>query len=239
LAEIAHALGLEVYPTHVLLLGLVPMKLTEKIEDRYFNSPPLSDLLAGTVGDGALGKIIEYLHHLVNPAVAQMQESVKQNRPIGLTELFGPEATSYYGALPQRPDLNQYFQDAMQADTQINRERIAASVFFRDRARVLDVGGNIGELAIAIVRQQPKIRVTVFDFPEVTAQADARFAAEGLADRLDTVTGSLLEDGYPSGYDCVLFAWRMPTRACQREAASPCSAPWSTTTKAVRSRTAC
>jgi 1,4-dihydroxy-2-naphthoate octaprenyltransferase len=204
--EIAHALGLQAYSTEILLLGLVPMKLVERIADRYYNNPILSGLLSGELHDGGLGKIIEYFHRVINPAMLHLEEAVVRGEPVGLHRLFGRDTKSFYDALGRHDEYNGYFQAAMRADTQLNRDRVAASAVFAGHRRLLDVGGSSGELAIAIAAHHPTIHVTVLDFPEVAARATARFHAEGLSDRLDAIGGDLLEEGFSPGYDCILFA---------------------------------
>lgn len=222
LAEISEALGTDPYPTEVLLLGLVPLKLVLRLGNRYYNNPLLSYAISGSLADGAVGKILEYFHQVINPAAAHLQESVIQNRPVGLDRMFGATSGGFYGAIARDKEHGEVFQQAMRADTQFNRDRIAGNAVFGRVTRVLDVGGNIGELAIAIARRHTNIRITIFDFPEVTARAKERVESEGegegeregkgkgeeksLANRIDTLSGNFLDDGFPEGYDCVLFS---------------------------------
>jgi 1,4-dihydroxy-2-naphthoate octaprenyltransferase len=204
--EIAEALGLAEYPTEILLLGLVPMRLLVRIDRRHYNDPALSGLLSGAADGGGLGKIIEYFQDVINPAMLHLEESVRRARPVGLHRLFGEDATSFYEALGRSEIHGVRFRDAMQADTRHNRDRVSRSSLFAGRRRVLDVGGNTGELAIAIAAHHPRIGITVLDFEDAAARAHARFHAEGVADRLDAMGGDLLEQDFPPGYDCVLFA---------------------------------
>jgi 1,4-dihydroxy-2-naphthoate octaprenyltransferase len=204
--EIAEALGLAAYPTEILLLGLVPMQLLWQSDRRYYNDPALSGLLSGALDDGGLGKIIEYFQDLINPAMLHLNESVRRGRPVGLHRLFGEDAGSFYEALGESEIHGVRFREAMQADTRLNRDRVARSSLFTAHRRVLDVGGNTGELAIAIAAHHPGIRITVLDFEDAAARARTRFCAEGVADRLGAIGGDLLEQDFPPGYDCVLFA---------------------------------
>lgn len=204
--QIADRLGLGAYPTRILLLGLVPMRLVERVDDRYYNDPILSGLLAGTAEDGALGQILDYFAEVVNPAMLHLPESVRRGEPVGLHRLFGEGAKSFYEALGQSPRVRASFQKAMEADTRMNRDLVAASAAFAGRRRILDVGGNRGELALAIAARHPGVHVTVLDYPAVAEQAKERLAREGPQGRLDAVGGDLLNLDLPSGYDGVLFA---------------------------------
>ena len=205
-AEIAEALCLQAYALEILLLGLVPMRLVERVGERYYNDPILSGLLSGDRDDGALGKIIAYFHHVINPAVLHLEDSVRQCHPVGFQRLFGEGTSSFYEALCRDDERRAYFDAAMNADAKPSRDRVASSAFFAGRRRLLDVGGSTGELAIAVAAHHPSIRITVLDFPEVAARATARFRAEGLSDRLDAQGGDLLEGSFPPGYDGVVFA---------------------------------
>ncbi|MFT3776281.1 MAG: methyltransferase [Minicystis sp.] len=204
--EIAAALGLSPHATEILLLGLVPLGLVARIGDRYHNHPVLSGLLSGTLHDGALGKLIDYFQHVINPAVLHLEASVCEDWPVGLQRLFGEDAGSFYEAIGRSEEHRAIFQAAMAADTQLNRDRVAASAIFGGPRRLLDVGGNTGELALAIAARHPAIHITVLDFPAIAARAAARFGAAGLSDRLDAVGGDMLSDPFPTGYDAILFA---------------------------------
>jgi 1,4-dihydroxy-2-naphthoate polyprenyltransferase len=204
--EIAASLGLRPYAAEILLLGLVPLKLVERIEDRYYNDPVLSGLLSGQMDDGGLGKIIEYFSRVINPAMLHFEASVRRNEPVGLQQLFGADAKSFYAAIGRDEERSRCFQAAMQADTRMNRDRVASSGVFAAHRRLLDVGGNTGELAIAVAAYNPTIAITVLDFPEVAARAVERFRAEGLSDRLDAIGVDLLKEPFPPGYDGVVFA---------------------------------
>ena len=204
--EIAEALGLSVHATETLLLGLVPMKLVERVDGGYHNDPILSGLLAGEGDGGALGKLLTYFHEEINPAMLHLEDSVRQDAPVGLHRLFGEGTRSFYGALGQDEARARYFDAAMKADTRLNRDRVASSAVFAGHRRLLDVGGNSGELALAIAAHHPAVHITVLDFPEVAARATARFQAEGLLGRLTAVGGDVLSAAFPPGYDCVVFA---------------------------------
>ena len=69
--------------------------------------------------------------------------------------------------------------------------------------RMLDLGGGPGWVAIALARQQPALRATVFDWPETVAVAAQNIGAAGLAGRVDTLGGDLGRDAIGHGYDLV------------------------------------
>jgi demethylspheroidene O-methyltransferase len=66
---------------------------------------------------------------------------------------------------------------------------------------VLDIGGGDGSFLAAAAKRAPRLRLKLFDLPPVAAQARARFAQAGLADRADVTGGSFLTDDLPHGAD--------------------------------------
>lgn len=69
--------------------------------------------------------------------------------------------------------------------------------------RLLDIGGGHGGFARAAAGRAPGLDVTVFDLPPVAAEANRRFAAAGLSDRVRAVGGSFFDDPLPAGADLV------------------------------------
>lgn len=65
------------------------MRLVERVDNRYYNNPILSGLLAGTAEDGALGQILDYFAEVVNPAMLHLPESVRRGEPVGSRRLLG------------------------------------------------------------------------------------------------------------------------------------------------------
>ena len=139
------------------------------------------------------------------PAAMALQDSVLQNRPMGRHRLFG-DAENYYEAIARDPNRYPWFEQFIGTYTQVNRDRVASLPLFSRCRRILDVGGNNGEMALAIARLNPGCRVTVYDFPAVVEKAEERFRAAGLSDRLDTIGGDILERALPAGYDCILYS---------------------------------
>ena len=70
---------------------------------------------------------------------------------------------------------------------------------------VLDVGGNSGELALAICRAHPQIHATVLDLPLVCEIGREHVRSELEAARISFVGGNALTDALPGGFDTVCF----------------------------------
>ena len=84
-------------------------------------------------------------------------------------------------------------------------ELILDSPVFATASSVLDLGGNTGSLALALLRRWPHLHASVLDFPVFTDRARARAAEAGLAERLTATPGSFF-DPLPTGHDVTLLS---------------------------------
>jgi len=77
---------------------------------------------------------------------------------------------------------------------------VDAYPFARHRC-LLDVGGGEGNFLVTVAARAPRLRLLLFDLPAVAARAADRFAAVGLADRVQTAGGDFRHDPLPAGAD--------------------------------------
>jgi hypothetical protein len=71
--------------------------------------------------------------------------------------------------------------------------------------RILDIGGNSGELARRVCERHPQIRVDVFDLPVVCDIGRRHVARTPQAGRIGFIAGDARVDELPGGYDVCLF----------------------------------
>jgi demethylspheroidene O-methyltransferase len=110
--------------------------------------------------------------------------------------VFGP------GAEIDPEDAARY-SDLMADSQALVAEETLRAVSFGETRALLDVGGGTGVFLAAVAKRNPHVTGTLFDLPEVAEQAAARFAREGLSDRLTAVPGSFRTDALPSGADTI------------------------------------
>jgi hypothetical protein len=70
---------------------------------------------------------------------------------------------------------------------------------------VVDVGGGIASVLIALLRERPHLRGTLVELPGTAVRAEAAIAGAGLADRIEVVAQSFFEP-LPAGADVYLLA---------------------------------
>jgi len=202
--EIAKRLGVAEQPARIIILGLTSTGFLRKRGDRYSNSPLAAVLLSRT-SPRRIVAYVELQHRAMYKGLYWLLESVREYRNVGLKEFRGDEPTLYQ-RLAHDPDVEQIFQDAMQElSVQANRD-MARFVDLRGVKHLVDVGGGDGTNIVAMARQWPQLRATVFDSPTVCEIARKNIAASGLADRLDAVPGECFSDPFPRDADCLMFA---------------------------------
>ncbi|MHB1946556.1 MAG: methyltransferase [Gammaproteobacteria bacterium] len=206
LQEIATQLNMSAYSAEILLNGLEALKLVQKVgKTRYYNTLS-SMILVQDFNDKFLSKLMNYVNNVLSPAMTDLQASFTENKPMGLYKIFGKEAKDYYFELSKHEEYNKYFVPFMSAFSQINIPTIARSPVFSNVRKLLDIGGNIGDMAISIAKHHPTINITVYDHPSMAEQANQRFKEEHWDARLNAIGGDFLVDDFPTGYDGLLFS---------------------------------
>ncbi len=135
---------------------------------------------------------------------AHLQEALTEARPAGLS-VFGDWPT-IYDAVPSLPPQT---QDSWYRFDQFYSDRVfplaLPEVLAARPKRLLDVGGNTGKWAIACLRHDPDLRVTIVDLPGQLRRAREAARVAGVDDRLDTVERNVLDrdTSFPHGFDVV------------------------------------
>ena len=88
--------------------------------------------------------------------------------------------------------------------------RYEAAVFaqrqdFSAHVQMLDIGGNSGEFALQVCRQNPRLRATVFDLPGVCAVGKEHLRDEPEAARIGFQPGDVRRGALPKGFDLITF----------------------------------
>lgn len=208
LTEIAQHLNIELYPAEILVLSLTGFKIIHNINGRYYNTAVtmvVTDNLDNKFNN-FLPKYMNYAHHVLAQGIQYLEESIRQNKPVGLQKVFGETASDYYFELSKNQTANQYFVQHMSAFSQINAQRLASCKIFKRIEKLLDVGGSVGDVAISIAKENPNIHITVFDHPSVAEIATKNFQQAGLANNLNAVGGNILANPFPLNHDGVLFS---------------------------------
>lgn len=202
-AQLGATLGLEPKPLRILLLGCVTLGLIRREGDSYSNAP-LSEQMLNREQPGNIVAIVRWQNHINYPAMRYFHEALRKNRNVGIKVFDGSEPTLYQ-RLTHHPELEQVFQDAMQAiSVQANR-LLAEHLDLSGVHHLVDVGGGDATNIISLARRFPHLKATVFDSPSVCDLARKNIREQGLEDRLGAVPGDCFVDPFPEA-DAVLFS---------------------------------
>ena len=106
------------------------------------------------------------------------------------------------GAVIEPETADRYSRLMAESQALVAEETLRA-VSFKGTRHLMDVGGGTGVFLTEAAKAWPELRGTLFDLPEVAPQAEARFAAAGLSDRLTITPGSFREGALPEGADTI------------------------------------
>ncbi|MBA4180672.1 MAG: hypothetical protein C0506_08810 [Anaerolinea sp.] len=99
-----------------------------------------------------------------------------------------------------------WFAEGMFANAVHGGRALMEQVDFSGFRRLLDVGGNAGGYATAILLRHPHLTGTIVDVEGVRKLALGRVEEAGLKERLTFVSGSFFEDSLPRGHDLLLLS---------------------------------
>lgn len=83
---------------------------------------------------------------------------------------------SFFAYCEQHPEAAKLFDEAMNAVVRLHADAVVAAYDFEGIAHVVDLAGGHGVLLEAIVNRYPAVRATLFERPQVAAQARGTFA---------------------------------------------------------------
>ncbi|GGK46625.1 methyltransferase [Salinarimonas ramus] len=95
------------------------------------------------------------------------------------------------------------YTDLMAASQPMVARQILDAYDVSRHATLMDVGGGAGAFLRAAAARAPKTRLVLFDLPPVARAASARFAADGLGDRIEAIGGDMFADPLPEGADAI------------------------------------
>lgn len=100
------------------------------------------------------------------------------------------------------------------ADAMIEQHNLAllhgfalADIFnFSNYKKLLDIGGGTGAMSIALCEKFPHLKATVLDLPENIKIAEKMIHQNHLQNRIKCISGDIINDELPKGFDVVLLA---------------------------------
>jgi len=188
--QIAAKIQAAVRSTEMLLNALVSLKLLEKVDGVYTNTPLSARFFVEGTPDSARS--------------AQLHAANMWKRWSTLTE-----AVLAGTAVAPRGENGSVtpFIAAMDHIARGRAHAVVQAVEVNGSKRLLDLGGGSGAYSIAFAKAAPALQAEIIDLPEVLAIAQEHIRKAGLADRITTRAGDMLTVSLESGrYDLVLLS---------------------------------
>jgi hypothetical protein len=137
--------------------------------DQKFKSNPVTDVLRRDHPNTWRGWVEFATSDWFWGAWLAMRESIDGANKSGMEVANG--ARFFEFVTKKRPAAGTVFNRAMEAGATMQGLALAHSLEWKDSAHVCDVGGGTGAALRALLGQHPHLRGTLFDLPEVVAQA--------------------------------------------------------------------
>ncbi len=199
-AEIARAVGASEDALYRLLRALASVQVVEELEGRRFALTDLGVQLRSDAPLSFAGYARLCGHDITWRPWGRLVESVRTAEP-AFDAVFGAPAFDYLAA---HPEASAVFNQAMTAVSSAETMAIVAAYDFSAYRTLVDVGGGHGLLLAAALRATPALRGILFDMPTGVDPERAVLRAEGVADRVEVVTGSFFE-AVPEGGDAYMM----------------------------------
>ncbi|WP_449290134.1 methyltransferase [Nonomuraea purpurea] len=133
-------------------------------------------------------------------AMGKLPETVREGR-----SAFVARYGELYEHLGRHSEVSRLFDDYMTARAETFTRNLVTRYDFTGVGTMVDVAGGKGSILATILRANPGMRGVLLDLDHVVAHAKELLAAEGLAERCETVAGNFF-DSVPEGGDAYLLA---------------------------------
>ena len=211
LATLQGKLGLHPRAARDFLDALVALKLLDRHDGRYSNTPE-TELFLDCAKPSYLGGLLEMANARLYGFWGSLTEALRtgehQNEAKHGADVFG---TTY--ADPQRL---RGFLTAMSAVSAGPAKAIAAKFDWSKYKTVMDLGAAQGMVPVTLLQAYSHLSGIGFDLPQVKPVFEAFAAQNGLADRLRFVAGDFFKDELPRAdvvvMGHILHDWGLPEK---------------------------
>jgi predicted O-methyltransferase YrrM len=188
-AELAQASGTHAPSLYRVLRGLASVGVFAEDSQGRFVSTPVTETLRRDAPGSLRAFAMAELGQEHFKAWGNLLHSVRTGE-IAFDNHFGQPVWEYYA---QNPEDAEVFNDAMTGMTEMVNAAVVPAYDFSGFGKIVDIGGGHGALLAAILKANPAARGVLFDLPHVAEGAAARFAAEGVSDRCEVVSGDFFK----------------------------------------------
>ncbi|MET0752206.1 MAG: methyltransferase [Pyrinomonadaceae bacterium] len=184
-AELAELTATHEPSLYRLMRALTSVGVFQKDSGGRYSNSPLSELLRSDHPESfrAASHMIGDAEHW--RAHGNMLQSVKTGE-IAFEYTFGQPIFPYYA---QNPEPAKVFDDAMTGFSRGIANAVAATYDFSGAGTIADIAGGHGLLLATALKAAPQAKGVLFDQPQVIAGAGEVLKNEGVAERVEIVSG--------------------------------------------------
>jgi hypothetical protein len=197
--SLAAAVGAEPSALRRVLRLLASLGVFAEDDDGRFALAPLGEQLREDVPGSSRAMVMLFAGIGIQDDWRELEYVVRTGQPA-----FRKRSSEGDAFTHMTPEAAAVFDEAMATFAPQTAAAVAASYDFSPFGTLADVGGGNGALLIGILQATPGLRGILFDQPHVVADARARLAEAGLAERCQVVGGSFFES-VPAGADAYLL----------------------------------
>jgi ubiquinone/menaquinone biosynthesis C-methylase UbiE len=193
LQELVDTCNLDPRGGRLLLDGCVALKLLVKSDEYYANTDDSTFFLVSE-SPCNLSQAIRY-NRDVYGAWQMLPNLVKTGEPVEKPELH----------LGDDKERTRTFVLSMHGRALGIGRLLVPQLKLKGCRQIFDVGGGPGTYSVLIAKDNPEVRCTVLDLPEVVKVASELIEQQGMSKQVRTMPGDYHEVEFPSGNDAVLF----------------------------------
>ena len=204
-AALADQLSLSPRGLARLVDGLVALGLVERQPPDRVRATAAARMLAPS---SPFARVLEHQHRHLYPLFFHLGDAVRSGTPQTLPwHDEAGDGGDLYHSLAQKPRELALFLEAMNGSSLGVGTLIAAQAEVAGMARLIDLGGGGGQVAIELLQAAPSLRVELVDFPAACEYATGAARVAGVGTRLRALPGDLTGTLPPlAPADAVLFS---------------------------------
>jgi SAM-dependent methyltransferase len=192
LDDLAERTGVPRRTVRILADAMVTLGVVERQAQIYRNGAAAASFLSGR-GTDDLRPFLRFFNRISYPTWLRLEEAVRSG-----------QAQTRHGHFT--PEEQRIFSEGIEAFTAGQARALASNYDFGRHRRVLDLGGGTGNFLVAVLRQHPHLRATLYELPTVVPVAQQRLASDPATSQVGVVGGDLFADPIPEGHDVAIVA---------------------------------
>jgi O-methyltransferase domain/Dimerisation domain len=182
-----------------LMRALVKLAICTEVSDGRFELTEMGTHLAAN-SERSLKAWVLFEGGGLQAAWSEMIESIRTGKTA--TELAGL-GQERFEVMAKTKEAG-LFNEAMVSLTRMAVPDVLSAYDFSGISTLMDVGGGLGELMCAILKEYPSMRGIIFDLPHCAEGARRNLSDAEVADRCEFIGGSFFES-VPSGADAIVM----------------------------------